>query len=116
MVEARWPREGAMVRRIVGSVARIAALVLVIGVVDAFAAPVARVYVRVGPPRPVAEVRIARPGPEFVWVGGYHRWDGGAYVWVPGAWQRPPRPRAAWVPGHWRHDRRGWYFVEGHWR
>jgi hypothetical protein len=76
-----------------------------------------RLYVRVAPPRPVVEAAVVSPGPGYVWVPGYHRWDGRAYVWTPGAWMRAPRPRAAWVPGHWAEDRRrGWYFVDGRWR
>ncbi len=75
-----------------------------------------RIYVRVGPP----PIRVERPGPRphdgWVWVGGYHRWDGAHYVWVPGNWVAPPRPRAVWVPGHWRHEAGGWYWIEGHWR
>jgi hypothetical protein len=74
------------------------------------------VYVRIGPPAPVVEVRTARPGPRFVWVDGYHRWNGRAYAWVPGRWAAPPRGRAVWVPGRWVHDRHGWYLVDGHWR
>lgn len=74
------------------------------------------IYVRVGPP----PVRVERPGPRphpgWVWIGGYHRWDGRAYVWVPGRWAAPPRPHAVWIGGHWRHERGGWYWVEGHWR
>jgi hypothetical protein len=76
-----------------------------------------RVYVRIGPPAPIVETRTVAPGPRHVWVAGYHRWDGRAYVWVPGRWELPPSHRAAWVPGHWVHHRRnGWYWVEGHWR
>ena len=75
-----------------------------------------RVYVRVGPPAPVVEVRPVAPGPRFAWVDGYHRWDGRAYVWVPGRWALPPRAGVAWVPGHWAHTTRGYYFVQGHWR
>lgn len=75
-----------------------------------------QVYIRVGPPAPIVE----RPGPPphrgFVWVSGYHRWDGARYVWVPGRWDRPPRPRARWVPAHYNHRHGGWVFVEGHWR
>ncbi len=83
----------------------------------ACAASAGRLYVRVPPPRPVVEAAIVSPGSGYVWVPGYHRWDGGAYVWVPGVWSRPPRPRAVWVPGRWAQERRrGWYFVEGHWR
>jgi hypothetical protein len=77
----------------------------------------ARIYVRIGPPAPVAEVRAVAPGPRHVWIPGYHRWDGSAYVWVGGRWDLPPAGRAAWVPGHWSHHHsRGWYWVEGHWR
>lgn len=75
-----------------------------------------RVYVRVGPPVPIVEVRRIAPGPAYVWVPGYHRWDGRVYVWVPGVWVVPPRPRVVWVPGHWAYDRHGYYFVEGRWR
>jgi hypothetical protein len=76
-----------------------------------------RIYVRIGPPAPVVETRIAAPGPRHVWIAGYHRWDGHAYVWVRGRWELPPAQYRAWVPGHWVHHRRhGWYWVEGHWR
>jgi YXWGXW repeat-containing protein len=89
---------------------------VMVSAVSAWAAPRGRVYVRVGPPAPIVEVRAVQPGQRHMWVAGYHRWDGRAYVWVPGAWALPPRPHAVWVAPHWAHDRRGWYFVEGHWR
>jgi hypothetical protein len=89
---------------------------LVLGIGSACAAPRGRVFVRVGPPAPIVEVRAVAPGPHFVWIAGYHRWDGRAYAWVPGRWAAPPRARAVWVPGRWVHERRGWYFVDGHWR
>ncbi len=76
----------------------------------------ARVYVRVGPPAVRVEVRPVAPSPRHVWIGGFHRWDGAAYVWVPGRWEIAPRTHAVWVPGHWRHTRHGWYWVPGHWR
>jgi hypothetical protein len=76
----------------------------------------AQVYVRIGPPRPLVERRVPPPGPGFVWTPGYHRWDGRAYVWMPGAWVRPPRPHALWVAHHWVHRHGGWVMVEGHWR
>ena len=87
---------------------------LVVG--PACAAPRGRIYVRVRPPAPIVEVRPVAPGPHVVWVPGYYRWSGADYVWVPGRWERPPRPRAVWVPAHWTHNRRGWYLVQGHWR
>ena len=83
----------------------------------ACATPRGRVYLRVGPPAPIVETRLVAPGPGYVWVAGYHRWDGRVYAWVPGVWLRSPRPRAVWVAGRWVHEgRHGWYFVDGHWR
>jgi WXXGXW repeat (2 copies) len=82
----------------------------------ACATPRGRVYVRVGPPAPLVEARVVAPGPGYVWIPGYHVWNGAAYVWTPGRWERPARARARWVPGHWVRDRHGWCFVEGRWR
>ena len=82
----------------------------------ATAAPRGRVYVRVGPPAPIMETRIVAPGRGYVWIPGYHAWDGRAYVWRPGRWDRGPRASAHWVAPRWVHDRHGWYLVEGHWR
>jgi hypothetical protein len=75
-----------------------------------------RVYVRLGPPAPLAETRVVSPGPGYVWVPGYYTWDGRAYGWTRGRWERPPRAHARWIRPHWAHDRRGYYLVEGHWR
>jgi hypothetical protein len=74
-----------------------------------------RVYVRVGPPPPRVEAVLVAPGPRYVWMPGYYRWDG-AYTWVPGRYELPPRPRAVWVAPHWARHPRGWYYVEGRWR
>ena len=75
-----------------------------------------RVYIRTGPPPLRAEAVLVSPGPGYVWVPGYYQYTGAGYVWVGGRYERPPRGRARWVPSHWERDRRGWYFVEGHWR
>jgi len=93
------------------------ALTATIGASSACATPRGRVFVRVAPPAPIVEARIVAPGPGFVRVDGFHRWDGAAYAWVPGRWERAPRAQAVWVPGRWvREGHRGWYFVDGHWR
>jgi WXXGXW repeat (2 copies) len=76
----------------------------------------ADVVIRVAPPRPIVEQRMAAPGPGYVWVGGYQRWDGRAYAWVPGRWERPPRRHAHWVAPRYVKRGHGWVFVEGHWR
>lgn len=68
------------------------------------------------PPVEVVEVAPSRPGPEWVWVKGHHKWENGAYVWVHGEWRRPPRGMREYVPGHWDHDDHGHFWVEGYWR
>jgi len=73
-------------------------------------------YVRVRPPRPMYERRPPAPRPGWAWRAGYQRWDGARYVWVPGGYMAPPRPRAYWVQGRWVHGPRGWSWREGYWR
>ena len=78
----------------------------------------AQVVVRIGPP-PRPYERIPPPPsvhPGWAWHGGYQRWDGNRYVWMPGAYVAPPRPRARWVNGHWARRRGGYVWIEGHWR
>ena len=67
------------------------------------------------PPRDRVEVIAASPGPSYVWVRGFWRWQRQEYVWVPGRWVRPERGFHKWESGHWRHRHGGWYWVEGHW-
>jgi WXXGXW repeat (2 copies) len=70
------------------------------------------------PPPPPAEVEVvpASPGVEYVWVGGYHRWDGRRYVWVRGRYERRPHMHARWEAAHWEGRGRGHVWVEGRWR
>lgn len=74
------------------------------------------VVVKLRPPIAIREHRTVAPSRRHVWVAGYHRWDGRAYVWVPGHWEIPPRERAVWVAPRWRHRHDGYVFVEGRWR
>jgi len=76
----------------------------------------AQVAITVGPPPPVVETRGPAPYAGAVWVGGYHRYEGGRYVWVPGSWQRPPHPGARWEPGRWDHAHDGYHWHEGRWK
>lgn len=89
---------------------------LAIGTCLTFGAMAQGVVVHVAPPRAVVETRGPAPGPGFVWIAGYHRWTGTAYVWVPGRWERPPHPGAHWVAHRWVHRHDGWVLNEGHWR
>jgi WXXGXW repeat (2 copies) len=79
-------------------------------------AQAADIVVKVAPPRAVVEHRGPAPSAQHVWIGGYHRWDGSAYVWEKGRWELPPRPHAVWVAPRWTHRQDGYLFVEGHWR
>ena len=76
----------------------------------------ADIVVHVKPPVLKIEKRPAAPGAGYVWVAGYHRWDGNAYVWVPGEWQKPPREHAVWVAPRWEHRHDGYVFHEGYWK
>jgi hypothetical protein len=80
---------------------------------SAFAADI---VVRVRPPHAVVETRPVAPGVGYVWTPGYQRWDGNAYVWAPGSWQRPPHEHQRWVSHRWVHHHDGWVMEEGHWR
>jgi hypothetical protein len=77
----------------------------------------AQVSIRIGPPPPpVVEVRGNPPDRGYVWVDGYHRYEGDHYVWTPGHWDRPPHEHARWAPHHWVRRHGEWVLVEGHWR
>jgi len=73
-------------------------------------------YVSVPPPAARVEVYGYAPGPGFAWVNRYWNWRGSRYVWVPGSWQRPPRPRARWEPGRWENHHGRYAFRQGRWR
>lgn len=75
----------------------------------------AQVFVRVAPPPIIVERPAPPPGPRYVWIAGYHRWNGTRYVWVPGHYVMPPRHGVVWVPAHWAPRKGGWVFVAGRW-
>lgn len=104
------------VSKLLGHSARAAVVAVLLVTSTSLAEAGTRVYVRVGPPAAVVQVRPVAPGPRYVWVPGYHRYHRHAYVWTPGVWVVPPRRHAVWVAPRWAHDRHGWYFVAGHWR
>ena len=82
-------------------------------------APVAQgeVVVADPPPPPPPQVEPPPPPPPqagMVWVAGAHRWDGRAYQWERGHYERPPRANAGYVAGHWEARGRGKVWVNGH--
>ena len=45
------------------------------------------------PPRPttiLVPASVPKPGPSYVWVDGYYKWDkrSGKYLWVKGHWKK----------------------------
>src|SRR5579862_8240550 len=80
------------------------------------AAMAAEVVVRVAPPAAIVEHRSPSPGRDYVWIPGYHNWDGHRHVWVAGRWELPPHPHARWEAHRWEKRGDGWVLVEGRWR
>jgi hypothetical protein len=76
----------------------------------------AQIVVRIAPPAPIVEVHDHPPHEGWVWIDGYHRWDGHRYIWVHGRWARPPHEHAVWVAHHWERRGDGWVLIEGHWQ
>lgn len=83
-----------------------------VGIGFSIGAP-APIIVREAPPRHPAEVIVASPGPNHVWVPGHYSWSNNQWVWVSGAWMVPPQPGAYWVTGRWDGPTQSW--TEGHW-
>jgi hypothetical protein len=107
--EIREPwRKRSMVKKI--------AMAALLAVTFLPAASYAQIIVRVAPPAPIVERRPPPPDRGYVWIDGYHRWEGGAYVWTPGRWDRPPHPGQRWVAHRWEHRGDHWELREGHWR
>jgi WXXGXW repeat (2 copies) len=78
---------------------------------------VAQTIIRIAPPPPVQVAVIGRaPASGYVWIGGYQRWNGNGYVWVPGRWVRPPRAGVIWVGPRYGRSGSGWVFYKGYWR
>ena len=76
-------------------------------------------YVEAPPPAPTPpppEAVPPAPSPEHVWVAGYNRWNGRAYEWQSGHYERRPHSNAQYVAGHWEKRDRGHVWVDGHWQ
>ena len=72
---------------------------------------------RYGPPPPPRYGPVGyAPRAGYVWCDGYWDYQPRGWVWAPGAWRRPPHPRARWVPGYWQPYRGGYRFRAGFWR
>jgi hypothetical protein len=77
--------------------------------------PTGPVVVTQAPPASKAEVIGVAPSAEHVWVRGYWLHTNGQWVWLPGHYERRPRPGVMWVQGHWDRTSAGWVWTPGHW-
>ena len=111
-VERDLEREGNTFMRFIKLTGLVLGSLLLVNAASA----AAQVIVQVRPPHAFVERRGHPPGPGYVWVPGYQRWDGRGYVWTPGQWRRPPRPHAHWVPSRWVKHGHVWQFREGYWQ
>jgi hypothetical protein len=78
--------------------------------------PAGVAYVQTAPPRAQHEEVGVAPGPDYIWVPGYHAWRGGTYVWISGRWDVRPHAHARWHTGRWHHNHHGWFWIDGRWR
>lgn len=70
---------------------------------------------RYAPPPARYERRGPSPGSGYVWVGGYHHWNGHSYVWIGGRYQRPPHYGYRWYPGYYNNRGGVYIWIGGHW-
>ena len=48
-------------------------------------------------PAPPAETPPPAPFAGATWIGGRYEWNGIAWAWMSGYYQRPPQPGTVWV-------------------
>ncbi|MEO6873922.1 MAG: hypothetical protein ABI222_03785 [Opitutaceae bacterium] len=68
------------------------------------------------PPPPRQEIIVVRPGPSYVWIGGYWARHGRRQEWVAGRWEKPPHGRREWVAPRYEHRGKDYVFIQGSWR
>jgi hypothetical protein len=78
--------------------------------------PGLEVHITTGrPPAVRHEMRPARPGPDYVWIGGYWADERGHWEWVPGRWERQAAPDSYWIPARYIRTGHGYIYEPGHW-
>jgi WXXGXW repeat (2 copies) len=77
--------------------------------------PASTIVVTQAPPAAQAEVVLAQPTPNHVWIAGYWTWRDNQYEWMAGHWELPPSPNATWVAPRWEPENGAYRFYEGYW-
>jgi hypothetical protein len=66
------------------------------------------------PPLPAEDQPpLAQDG--LLWTPGYWSWREQRYIWIQGAWMRPPQVGALWTPAYWGSAGAVFVFHSGHW-
>jgi WXXGXW repeat (2 copies) len=77
--------------------------------------PTNTIIVAQAPPAVQAEVVLARPSPDHMWIAGYWTWRDNRYEWMAGHWELPPHSNAVWVAPHWEPENGAYRYYEGYW-
>jgi hypothetical protein len=68
------------------------------------------------PPPPLPEEQQPTlPEDGDLWTPGYWYWRNPGYIWIPGAWVRPPQVGVLWTPPYWSSAGAVFVFHPGHW-
>jgi len=51
----------------------------------------------------------------LIWQPGHWDWNGGGYVWMPGAFVPSAGHGNMWMPGYWENGEGGWTWQPAHW-
>lgn len=73
-------------------------------------------YVQQPPPAARVEARPASPGADYGWIAGQWIWNGAAWQWKSGRYERIPTGYSEWVSGEWKPAAFKWYWQDGYWR
>jgi hypothetical protein len=79
------------------------------------AAPAGTVSSATPPPPLPSEDQPTLSQDGALWTPGYWYWRDLRYVWIPGAWVRPPESGVLWTPGYWRRAGTVYIFHPGYW-
>jgi hypothetical protein len=67
------------------------------------------------PPPPRREVRMARPGPNHVWIAGSWDRQDDRWAWAPGRWEEPSQHGSSWVRARYQREGGAYRYEPGHW-
>jgi hypothetical protein len=67
------------------------------------------------PPPLQAEEQPSLAEDGYLWTPGYWSWRNTRYVWISGAWVRPPHVGLLWTPPYWASAGSVFVFHPGHW-